>query len=73
MFSKIVAPLNKLLEKNRPFVWTTDCMEAYNELKKLMLREPVVAYPDFSVPFRLWIGGHFSPKAGRERKDNLLC
>ena len=31
-----------------------ECMEAYNELKELLLREPVVAYPDFSVPFRLY-------------------
>ena len=27
-FSKIAAPLNKLLEKNRLFMWTTECMEA---------------------------------------------
>ena len=53
-FSKIAAPLNKLLEKNRPFMWTTECMEAYNELKELLLREPVVAYLDFSIPFRLY-------------------
>ena len=53
-FSKIAVPLNKLLEKNRPFVWMTECMEAYNELKELLLREPVVVYSDFSVPFRLY-------------------
>ena len=44
-FSKIAAHLNKLLEKNRPFVWTTE----------LLLREPVAAYPDFSVPFRFYM------------------
>ena len=48
-FSKITAPLNKLLEKNSLFVWTTECMEAYNELKELLLREPVVAYLVTSV------------------------
>ena len=53
-FSKIVAPLNKLLEKNEPFVWTEECTKAYQELKDLLLKEPVVAYPDFSVPFRLY-------------------
>ena len=53
-FSKIAAPLNKLLEKNRPFVWTEECTKAYQELKDLLLKEPVVAYPDFSVPFRLY-------------------
>ena len=28
-FSKIAVPLNKLLEKNKPFVWTSKCMAAY--------------------------------------------
>ena len=53
-FSKIAAPLNKLLEKNKPFVWTAECMKAYQELKELLLKGPVVAYPDFSIPFRLY-------------------
>ena len=77
-FSKIAAPLNKLLEKNRPFVWTTECMEAYNELKELLLREPVVAYPDFSVPFRLYtdasnigLGDILAQK--QEGKERIIC
>ena len=53
-FSKIAAPLNKLLEKNRLFVWTEECSKAYQGLKDLLLKEPVVAYLDFSVPFRLY-------------------
>ena len=43
-FSKIAAPLDKLLEKNKPFVWTAECMAAYKELKELLLKELVVAY-----------------------------
>ena len=78
-FSKVAVPLIKLLEKNRSFVWTTKCMEAYNELKELLLREPVAAYPDFSVPFRLYtdvsnIGLRAILAQKQERKeDNLLC
>ena len=53
-FFKIAEPLNKLLEKNKPFVWTTECMKAYQELKELLLKEPVVLYLDFSVPFQLY-------------------
>ena len=53
-FSKIAAPLNQLLEKNRPFLWTEECTQAFQELKALLLREPIVAYPDFTVPFRLY-------------------
>ena len=53
-FSKIAGPLNKLLEKNKPFVWTVECTKVYQELKDLLLMEPVVAYSDFSVSFRLY-------------------
>ena len=53
-FSNIAAPLNRLLEKNKPFEWTEECMAAYKQLKALLLQRPVVAYPDFSVLFRLY-------------------
>ena len=53
-FSKIAAPLNRLLEKNHPIKWDDECTRAYQELKALLLQEPVVAYPDFTVPFRLY-------------------
>ena len=53
-FLKIAAPLTRLLEKNRPFKWDDECTRACQELKALLLQEPVVAYPDFTVPFRLY-------------------
>ena len=53
-FSKIATPLNRLLEKNRSFHWTEECAQAFQELKDLLLREPIVAYPDFTVSFRLY-------------------
>ena len=53
-FSKIAAPLNRLLEKNRSFQWNDECTQAFQELKALLLRELIVAYPDFAVPFRLY-------------------
>ena len=52
-FSKIVAPLNQLPEKNRPFKRDDECTQAYQELKTLLLQGPIIAYPDFTVPFRL--------------------
>ena len=42
------------LEKNRPFLWMEECTQAFQELKALLLRELIVAYPDFTVPFRLY-------------------
>ena len=52
-FSYIAAPLNRLLEKNKLFEWTAECAAAYEELKAVLLQQPVIAYPDFTVPFRL--------------------
>ena len=77
-FSKIAAPLNKLLEENKPFVWTEECTKAYQELKDLLLKEPMVAYPDFSVPFRLYadasnigLGAILAQK--QEGRERILC
>jgi hypothetical protein len=33
-FSKIAKPMTKLLEKNKPFEWTTECQASFEELKK---------------------------------------
>ena len=53
-------------------------MEAYNKLKELLLREPDVAYPDFSVPFRLYmdasnirLGAILAQK--QEGKERIIC
>ena len=77
-FSKIAAPLNKLLEKNKPFVWTKECTKAYQELKDLLFKEPVVAYLDFSVPFRLYtdasnigLGEILAQK--QEGRERIIC
>ena len=53
-FSDIASPLNRLLEKTSSFTWTPACQTAYETLKSLLLQEPIVAYPDFSLPFRLY-------------------
>ena len=49
--SNIAALLNRLLEKNKPFEWTDECMAVYEKLKAVLLQRPVVAYPDFSILF----------------------
>ena len=77
-FSKIAAPLTKLLEKNKPFVWTEECTKAYQELKDLLLKEPVVAYPDISVPFRLYtdasnIGLGVILAQKQEGRERIIC
>ncbi len=53
-FSKLAAPLNKLVGKNVPFVWNATCDQSFNHLKNVLSSEPVVILPDFSVPFKIY-------------------
>ena len=47
-FAKIAVPLHRLTEKNKPFVWSESCLEAFNELKRELTNHPILAYPDFN-------------------------
>ena len=77
-FSNIAAPLNRLLEKNESFEWTDKCMAMYEKLKAVLLQRPVVAYLDFSIPFRLYtdasnvgLGAILSQQ--QEGKERIIC
>ena len=52
-FAAICRPLYQLTEKNAPFRWTSECDNAFCELKQLLTSAPVLSYPDFSKPFIL--------------------
>ncbi|CAL1405927.1 unnamed protein product [Linum trigynum] len=44
-FSKIAAPLTKLLRKNTKYVWDESCQKSFDELKKKLTTAPVLALP----------------------------
>ena len=44
-FSKIVAPLTRLLKKEVPFKWTMECTTAIQKLKQKLTNEPVLWQP----------------------------
>jgi len=44
-FSAIAAPLHALTQKGRAFVWTSECQEAFDELKTRLTSSPVLALP----------------------------
>ena len=52
-FGKIAAPLIKMLENNRPFVWDDDAKNAFSELRTRLANAPILIYPDFSVSLLL--------------------
>jgi hypothetical protein len=53
-FSKISKPITKLLKKGTKYVWTTECDEAFQTLKKLLTTSPVLAHPDIAKPFDVY-------------------
>ncbi|CAB4029730.1 Hypothetical predicted protein [Paramuricea clavata] len=52
-FSAITEPLTRLLQKNAKFHWTEQCQFAFEQLKAMLQRAPVLSAPDFTRPFKL--------------------
>lgn len=52
-FGVICKPLTELLKKNAIFVWTSIHDESFNALKQALSQSPVLALPDFSLPFSI--------------------
>lgn len=52
-FSVVVAPLTKLCSPVVPFVWTEECDHAFSAAKSVLCSAPVLAAPNFSLPFNL--------------------
>ena len=51
-FAEIAQPLHKLTEK-RDFAWTSQCQDAFEELRRKLTSTPILAFPDFTKPFIL--------------------
>ncbi|GJR57382.1 reverse transcriptase domain-containing protein [Tanacetum coccineum] len=52
-FSKISRPITHLLEKDTPFVFSQDCIHAFETLKKKAYEAPILVVPDWNLPFEL--------------------
>src|SRR6202020_28267 len=53
-FSRIARPMNNLLKKDIPFIWTQKQQTAFERLKEMLIKSPVLVYPDFEQPFILY-------------------
>nr|GEW72539.1 hypothetical protein [Tanacetum cinerariifolium] len=49
-FSKISRPMTHLLEKNAPFVFFDDCVQAFRTLKEKLTEAPILIAPDWDKP-----------------------
>ena len=52
-FAAIARPLHRLNERGRAFNWTVECENAFVKLKLCLRSSPILAFPDFSLPFIL--------------------
>ena len=67
-----------MTRKDAVFHWSTDCQDAFDCLKTLLTTSPITAFPDFSLPFRLYtdastagLGAIFAQV--REGKERIIC
>ncbi|GJZ30014.1 reverse transcriptase domain-containing protein [Tanacetum coccineum] len=52
-FSKIARPMTHLLEKETLFIFSKECIEAFNILKKKLTEAPILVAPDWDLPFEI--------------------
>ena len=45
-FSELAQPLNKLLQKDQPFIWDDAAQKAFDEMKKCFTKESILMMPD---------------------------
>nr|GEX30408.1 reverse transcriptase domain-containing protein [Tanacetum cinerariifolium] len=52
-FSKIDRPMTRLLEKDTPFIFSKECVEAFHTLKRKLTKAPILIAPNWDMPFEL--------------------
>nr|GFC13348.1 reverse transcriptase domain-containing protein [Tanacetum cinerariifolium] len=52
-FSKISRPMTHLLEKNSPFIFSNECIQAFITLKDKLTEAPILIAPNWDQPFEL--------------------
>nr|GEZ55499.1 DNA-directed DNA polymerase [Tanacetum cinerariifolium] len=52
-FSKISRPMTHLFEKNTPFIFSNECIQAFRTLKDKLTEAPILIAPNWDQPFEL--------------------
>ncbi|GJS35852.1 reverse transcriptase domain-containing protein [Tanacetum coccineum] len=52
-FSKIARPMTHLLEKETPFIFSKECIEAFETLKMKLTQASILVAPDWDLPFEI--------------------
>ena len=77
-FAAIAGPLHALTRKDAVFHWSSECQDAFDRLKTLLTTSPITAFPDFSLPFRLYMDASTAGLGAilaqvREGKERIIC
>ena len=77
-FAAIAGPLHALTRKDVVFHWSSECQDAFDRLKTFLTTSPITAFPDFSLPFRLYTDGSTASLGAilaqvREGKERIIC
>jgi hypothetical protein len=59
-FAQIAAPMNKLLKKDTPYIWSKDCQKAFEFMKNALTSAPILRYPNFEEPFILYTDASYT-------------
>lgn len=53
-FADITAPMNSLLKKNTPFIWSEDCEKSFCKLKQALVNAFTLTIPDANTRYNLY-------------------
>jgi hypothetical protein len=73
-FSKIANPITELQKKNKKFVWTEKCAEAFRRLKELLTTTSILKVPDMDglLGMHRCIQGRFRQSLDARRTSDCL-
>jgi hypothetical protein len=52
--SELLEPLTSMTSKNVKFNWTDEHQKAFENIKKIIFRDVMLTFPDFSKPFHIY-------------------
>nr|GEY59516.1 reverse transcriptase domain-containing protein [Tanacetum cinerariifolium] len=72
-FSKIARPMTRILEKDAPFIFSPECVDAFRTLKTKLCEAPILIAPNWDMPFELMCdAGDFAIGAVLGQQGDIL-
>ena len=73
-YSSVAHPLIDLTKKDHPWEWTPTCQQAFNNLKTLFLKQPILRVPDPNTPFAIATdhpNSHWKVSSSKQMKTEI--